>query len=100
MKLRLTERTVSRMARKVRQRGIAGIKHGNAGRTPWKKKDETLLKQYLELYRTKYHKFNFSHALEMIEMHHDLAKVSYTKLGLCGRWTDLPRSGMVARPGR
>ena len=29
-----TERTVTRMANKIRRQGIAGIKHGNSGKTP------------------------------------------------------------------
>lgn len=79
MKLSLSERQISRLARKVRQKSLEGIKHGNYGRPPANKKSEVLLNQYVELYRRLYSNFNFSHALEMIDLHHDLEKISYKR---------------------
>ncbi len=66
LKLDVSERTVSRMARKVRGSGLKGVKHRNYGRVPHNKISLNVMAFYVELYRGKYAKFNFSHALEQI----------------------------------
>jgi len=78
-KLNISERQVSRLTRKVREKSIEGIKHGNHGRCPDNKKSEEVLSKYVELYRERYFDFNYSHAMEMIAMHHQLEAVSYTR---------------------
>ena len=40
MLLGLSERTISRLARKVRVKGVAGIKHGNSKNTPHNQIDQ------------------------------------------------------------
>lgn len=66
LKLGISVRGVSRLARKIRSKGILGIKHGNYERTPKNKTSLKVRSFYVELYRSKYAKFNLSHALEKI----------------------------------
>ncbi len=77
LKLGLSERQITRIAKNVREMGLSGVVHGNRGRRPWNKKEQTLIEQYVELYRNIYPKFNYLHAMEMIEMHHNLEEISY-----------------------
>ena len=79
LKLDLSTRQFSRIVRKVREQGIAGVKHGNCGKRPWNKICEEFVEQYVELYESKYYKFNYLHALEMMAKHENLAPISYTK---------------------
>lgn len=59
LKLEVSERTVGRMARKVRGTGIKGIKHGNYGRVAHNRIPHGIVDFYVGLYRGKYAKFNF-----------------------------------------
>ena len=77
LKLNVSERQVSRITKKVKEKGIAGIKHGNCGKVPWNKLDQNLLDQYVKLYKEKYFRFNYLHAYEMIQIHEGLSGVSY-----------------------
>lgn len=74
--LGISERTVTRRAKKVREKGLRGVKHGNVGKTPTNRLQETLQDEMLRLSRDVYASFNLSHRLEMIEKEHGL-KVSY-----------------------
>lgn len=78
-KLDLSERQISRIAAKVREFGLAGVKHKNCGKVPVNKISDELVKLYVEKYRDIYSKFNFSHALEMMAMHEEMDKLSYTR---------------------
>jgi len=61
-----TERTVTRMANKIRRQGIAGIKHGYNGKIP-QHKINALLKADVEyLLKNDYYDFYLSHFKEMI----------------------------------
>ena len=82
-KLDLTERTITRKTNAVRRRGFAGIKHGNSKRSPRNKILAAVRDFYLNLYRTKYSKFNFKHALQFIfERESPPASVCYTTFRL------------------
>lgn len=77
LKLDVCEKTIQRLAKKIREIGFEGVKHQNFGAKAYNKLPEDIRKTMVELYKTRYSSFNFSHALEMMEMHHGL-KVSYT----------------------
>ncbi len=79
LKLNLSTRQISRIAKKVREQGFAGVKHGNAGKVAWNKIPEELVSQYVDIYEKKYSKFNFFHALEMIALHEEMGDLSYTR---------------------
>lgn len=78
-KLGRSERQITRMAKKVRDKGFRGILHGNVGKIPWNKISEEFVQRYVDLYRSKYSKFNYSHALEMMALHEEMENLSYTK---------------------
>lgn len=80
-RLDLGERQVSRLAGILGEKGPQGLLHQGRGRSPANKKPDELLEKYETLYREKYVKFNFTHALEMIEESSDsqeLEKISYS----------------------
>jgi len=72
LKLSVSEKTVQRKAKKIREQGISGIKHGNYGKTAHNKVQEAIRQEFVKLYKDKYPDFNFAHALEMMKIHHDL----------------------------
>ncbi len=79
LKLNLSIRQISRIAKKLREQGIHGVKHGNCGKPACNKVPEDLVTKYVNLYKEKYFKFNYAHALETMAMNEELMKLSYTK---------------------
>ncbi len=77
LKLGVSEKTIQRKAKRLREKGLEGIKHGNCGQSPVNKKPQAMREEFLELYRTHYFDFNFVHALEMIKANHE-KQVSYS----------------------
>jgi len=76
--LGVCERTVTRRTRKVRERGLEGVKHGNCRRLPHNRTVDEAREFFVEKYRIKYASFNYSHALELIRLHEEPRwKVSY-----------------------
>lgn len=59
-------RHVRRMKARVRTHGIAGLVHGNRGKTPWNKRGATAVRQIATLYETKYYGFNCLHFQDML----------------------------------
>ena len=76
-KINLSERQVIRIVKKVREKGITGIKHGNSGQVSWNNLDQTLIDQFVQLYKDRYLRFNYSPAYEMIQAQNGLSGVSY-----------------------
>jgi transposase len=72
-----SERAVSRRVKKLRSKGVEGIKHGNYQKPAVNKVDETLREKMLQLAKEKYFDFNMSHCLEMLDERHGL-KISYS----------------------
>lgn len=75
--LGVSERAVTRQARKVRLLGPAGIKHGNHRKAPANKLDQRILEKALELAKTRYAVFNLRHCHEKLVEEHGL-KLCYT----------------------
>ncbi len=48
LKLDKSERQISRIAAKIREFGIAGVKHGNCGRSPVNRISDELVKSYVD----------------------------------------------------
>lgn len=69
IKLSMSERQVTRVAKKVRQKGLVGVSHGNRKRRPYNASLLEVRDWYINTYRSKYENFNFRHALEMMAMH-------------------------------
>lgn len=75
--LHCSERAVTRRTRKLRQKGIEGIKHGNYQKPARNRLDQSQRDEMLRLAREQYYDFNISHCLEMLRARHGLT-VSYT----------------------
>lgn len=75
--LNLSEKTVQRLAKRCREKGLLGLQHGNAKRKPQNAKASDLRSRCLELVATRYFDFNMTHCLEMLRIHHDI-DVSYS----------------------
>ncbi len=76
--LGITERSVSRRIRKIREQGISGIKHGNYSRAPLNKISFEIRDQVMKLMKERYFDFNISHAGELLKK--DGLTVSYMPL--------------------
>jgi transposase len=70
--LNLSERQVYRSLAAARQRGLAGVVHGNRGRVPWNKSDEALWQSVLRLVQKRYTDVNDQHLQELLERNHSI----------------------------
>ncbi|MBV2169940.1 MAG: ISNCY family transposase, partial [Bdellovibrio sp.] len=77
--LQVSQRTVSRIASKVKNKGIFGVKHGNLGKSPANRLPEDLKQTVIELLRTKYFDFNVKHFHEILVSEFNIP-VSYRTL--------------------
>ena len=78
LKLGCSWRTITRQTKKIRVKGLEGMKHGNYGVEPVNKLSSEIRQIFVSLYRDKYSTFNFLHALEMIKLHEETPEsVSY-----------------------
>lgn len=77
--LKISERAVTRRAKKVREQGMSGVKHGNYRRPPKNKKEEGFREEIKRLVTLVYYDFNLSHCLEMLKLHHEI-DLSYATL--------------------
>lgn len=75
--LGLSEKSVQRKAKRVREHGIEGIKHGNSRQAPHNKVDATVKADMLKLAASVYSDFNMTHCFEMLQKLHGLT-VSYS----------------------
>jgi transposase len=64
--LEISERHVRRLAREFKSRGIESLFHGNIGRSPTNKINDSLRRQIADLYRLKYKGFNLAHFREKL----------------------------------
>lgn len=76
-------RTVSRLAKSVKEEGLGGVVHGNFGKAPWNKLDVSEADRIKGFMLGKYQNFNVTHAHEILVKEHKV-KIGYTKLrSLC-----------------
>lgn len=73
----VSEKTVQRLAKRCRERGVSGLTHGNKGKPPAISKDQLLKAKCLSLAEHRYFDFNIQHCLEMLRKHHEV-EVSYS----------------------
>jgi len=81
--LGVSERAVTRRARKLRLRGLSGIKHGNYHRKPSNKLSDEIKIKALELIKSSYFDFNIHHAHELLIQQHGFSMSYMTLLGWC-----------------
>lgn len=65
--LRVTERTVSRIARRIEKKSFLGVTHGNRGITPENKHPDLLRTSTMKLVEDRYFDFNMTHCLELLK---------------------------------
>ncbi len=82
--LNVSMRTISRYAKKIKDKGIFGAKHGNMGNSINKKYDDEFKAEIIKLKRDKYYDFNTVHFQEILLNDHGI-EVSYSVLW---RWLD------------
>jgi transposase len=81
--LQVTERTVTRKAKRLREKGLLGILHGNKAKTPSNKTCGSLRAKVLDLVRAKYFDFNVVHCLEKLKSNEGI-DITYSLLyGWC-----------------
>lgn len=88
------ERTVSRIARRIEQRGLLGVVHGCRGRAAPNRLPDELKAEVLRLMQSRYFDFNLTHALEKLKAEHGIS-VSHDTLR---RWCH--EKGLVKRAKR
>ena len=65
--LDLSVRQIKRIKRKVERQGVAGVRHGNCGRSPAHAFPGKFKKHVITVVQRRYKDFNFSHLSEMLE---------------------------------
>ena len=70
--LEVRERTITRMAGRIREKGLLAVVHGNRNRVPWNKQQEELKQIVMGLVVSKYFDFNMTHCLEKLKELHGL----------------------------
>src|ERR1043166_4869189 len=65
--LGISARQMKRLRRKMRERGVEGLLHGNRGKVSWNKTVTEKIKQVLELARGRYHGLNDTHLTEKLK---------------------------------
>jgi transposase InsO family protein len=64
--LGICARQMKRLRRKLKERGVKGLLHGNRDKAPWNKTASEKIKQVLELARGRYRGFNDAHLTEKL----------------------------------
>src|SRR5262245_58977244 len=65
--LGISLRQMKRLRRKIKERGVEGLLHGNRGKAPWNKTVSQRIKQVVELARGRYQGFNDTHLTEKLK---------------------------------
>ena len=65
--LQVTERTVSRIARRIEKKSFQGVTHGNRGNAPSNRLADILKKTTMKLVEDRYFDFNMTHCLELLK---------------------------------
>lgn len=74
-----SERTIDRMLKRVSDKGLVGLKHGNLGRPPINKMAKEFRDQVADLVKSKYFDFNMTHCREKL-IEQESTQVSYQSL--------------------
>ena len=75
-KLNISRRQVNRLIIKYKEKGKAGLVHGNRTKKPVNALNNSISKDIITLYKNKYYDFNFNHFKEFLESKENI-KVSY-----------------------
>ncbi len=78
-----TERSVTRIANRIRAKGMMGVKNGNIGKKPINKSCPFMREKILELIKNDYYDMNITHCLEKLQQDHNYKNLKY---GTLRRW--------------
>jgi transposase len=92
--LEVTPRTITRRAKRVKQKGLAALIHGNRGREPAIKTPALFKARVMRIMKEEYSDFNLVQALELLQEQHGLT-VAYSTFR---RWCH--EKGIVKRAKR
>jgi DNA-binding transcriptional ArsR family regulator len=67
---------MKRLRKKLKERGVKGLLHGNRGKVPWNKTATAKIEQVLELARNRYQGLNDSHLTEKLK---ELEKIALSR---------------------
>lgn len=67
--LEVTQRTITRMARRIEKKGLFGVIHGNRDRAPSNKVSAVFKRDVMKIVEDKYFDFNMTHCLEALKEH-------------------------------
>jgi transposase len=70
--LQVRERTVTRIAGRIRKKGLFGVIHGNRDRVPANKKLDSLKISVMKIVEENYFDFNMTHCLEVLKESHNI----------------------------
>jgi transposase len=90
-----TPRTITRVANRVRKKGMLGVKNGNIGRKPSNKISHSKKKEVLKIVQDEYFDFNLTHCLEKLHQEYSFTDLKY---GTLRRWCH--SIGLVKRKHR
>jgi hypothetical protein len=90
-----TERSVTRIANRIRRKGMMGVKHANTGKKPINKTCPFQKEKAIALINDKYFDLNMTHCLEKLQQLHDFSDLKY---GTLRRWCH--QINLVKRKGR
>jgi hypothetical protein len=93
--LNTSERTITRLAKKVERGGMSGIKHANTGKIPINKTPPLLISKAVSVYEEKYFDMNVTHALEHLKTVEGLETLKYEVLR-----KKLKKKGLIKRKKR
>lgn len=99
LKLGISEKSVSRKAKRIREGGLGGLAHGNAKRTPSNRSPDELRQRVVALLRDIYYDFNLRHAKDKLLAEHGI-KVSYGTLHTWARQEGVGRGKRKRRTSR
>jgi transposase-like protein len=99
LKLGISEKSVSRKAKRVRELGLGGLLHGNTKHRPSNRKSDELRESVIALLRDVYFDFNLSHARDKLLSEHGI-KISYGTLHSWARQAGVGRAKRRRRTSR
>ena len=95
-----SERTVDRLVKRIDEKGLEGLMHGNKGRVPQNKTPRDVLVRVESLVKNKYFDFNMTHCREMMFEQEDL-NLGYQPLRrLCHEINCVKRKKKIRRKNR
>lgn len=99
LKLGISQKSITRKAKRIRESGLAGLAHGNSKKVPINKSPDGLRQRVVALLRDVYFDFNLAHAKDRILSEHGI-RLSYATLYSWARSAGVGRSKRRRRTSR